>query len=76
MAKYDHKEFEKDIPKKERDKLLPCVFFSNKGKGVYMPIVVDVYNPFPLEVAELLNFSWKLWCKQQDRIEKLKDEQT
>ncbi len=75
MAKYDHKLFEKDIPKQQREELLKHVFFSSKGKGVYEPVGGNAFNPAPFESAMILNFGWKLWCKQQTRIEKLKDEQ-
>ncbi len=46
MAKYDHKLFEKDIPKKQREELLKHVFFSSKGKGkgTYEPVGGNTSN--------------------------------
>ena len=75
MVKCDHKLFEKDIPKQQREELLKHVFFSSKGKGSYEPVGGNILNPIPFESAAILNFGWKLWCKQQTRINKLKDEQ-
>ena len=41
MAKHDHKLFEKDIPKQQREELLKHVFFSSKG--VVDIAAVDVF---------------------------------
>ena len=44
MVKCDHKLFEKDIPKKQREELLKHVFFSSKGKGAYEPVGGNTFN--------------------------------
>lgn len=70
MAKYDHKEFEKDIPKKERDIMLQHVFFVGKGGGHYEPFSANPFAPEPIQAAMILNMSWRIWRKQKRRLEK------